>query len=676
MGTLPFFSSQGTPLTFSTTDTTNTQGLVAPVSQGGFEQTKLAYNNSQSLNPNIAAMQVTASNPLHKFQTYNCLFTLASLSKNSQKSGKFTAASVENIIASSKGDWGENNKRVPTEFGSYDFFIDDVNILNLASFITQTGNAFATKISFRVTEPYSMGLFLLTMQRAAQAAGFQYSHLEAPYILMIQFAGYINGQPVGTEDTEELTRYIPIKFTKCQWKVTGSGTVYDIEAVPYNEIAFRDQYAKATTDGGLEGATVAEVLLTGHNSLQEKLYYEFQKQVEAKNLESCDLIQIEFPESFAEDSGLGGNVISRSPIFTDLSDSGIMKPPNKDEVYDPINHVYNTTKVTVTNGKNWNFKQGLKVQDVIEEVVIRSTYIAQQFAHGRIQADERGMMNWFRIETRIEDGEDNPALGRQVRTITYRVVPYQIHINRFVPPNTKPAGYTQLASSVYRKYDYIYTGKNTDIVDVNFDFKAGFFVTLPSDATDNTGQNKRNVGGVTGGHEDPDYGFATAANPIPRGFENMIPSYIQADIDAATGSSASNSPITIQTRMLQNLLTAPGDLINLDLTILGDPYFLVSSGMGNQIKRPVGHNLTEDGAVNYQGSEVDIIINFRTPVDLDPATGKYKFLKTIDQWTGLYQVLSIESKFNGNKFTQVLKCIRRRAQLEGSEVTTTYIAPR
>ena len=88
--------------------------------------------------------------------------------------------------------------------------------------------------------------------------------------------------------------------------------------------------------------------------------------------------------------------------------------------------------------------------------------------------------------------------------------------------------------------------------------------------------------------------------------------------------------------------------------------------MGNQIKQPKGDNIMEDGSMNYQSGEVDIVVNFRTPIDLDPSTGLYKFDKRVDQFSGLYQIFEVESKINQNKFTQTITANRRRTQLQGS----------
>ena len=68
-----------------------------------------------------------------------------------------------------------------------------------------------------------------------------------------------------------------------------------------------------------------------------------------------------------------------------------------------------------------------------------------------------------------------------------------------------------------------------------------------------------------------------------------------------------------------------------------------------------------------------VIIRFRTPVDFDPTTGLYNFAQGIDMWSGLYQLLQVESNFIGNKFTQKIRGTRLRAQLGGSNVQQTIL---
>jgi len=104
------------------------------------------------------------------------------------------------------------------------------------------------------------------------------------------------------------------------------------------------------------------------------------------------------------------------------------------------------------------------------------------------------------------------------------------------------------------------------------------------------------------------------------------------------------------------------------MKIIGDPYWIAQSGMGNYTSTPTQYsNLNSDGSVSYQGSEVDILVNFRTPVDLNQNTGLFDFGKSTKSapvltWSGLYQVTKVVSHFDNGQFTQTLTGPRRNGQ--------------
>ena len=101
------------------------------------------------------------------------------------------------------------------------------------------------------------------------------------------------------------------------------------------------------------------------------------------------------------------------------------------------------------------------------------------------------------------------------------------------------------------------------------------------------------------------------------------------------------------------------------ITIVGDPYYIGDSGMGNYTAaKSQFENMTADYSIDYQTSEVDITIDFRTPIDIDVSKGAYEFgpTKLINQFSGLYQVLTVESTFNRGRFIQNLTVVRRPGQ--------------
>jgi hypothetical protein len=133
------------------------------------------------------------------------------------------------------------------------------------------------------------------------------------------------------------------------------------------------------------------------------------------------------------------------------------------------------------------------------------------------------------------------------------------------------------------------------------------------------------------------------------------------------GGGGLETGATRAARLFHNALTSGADMINLDLKILGDPYFIAQSGQGNYTSKPVSQNLNADGSVNYQSGEVDVVINFRTPIDINQSTGLYDFGKATKsassvQFSGIYQIINVTSNFAGGQFTQVLSGPRRANQ--------------
>ena len=107
-----------------------------------------------------------------------------------------------------------------------------------------------------------------------------------------------------------------------------------------------------------------------------------------------------------------------------------------------------------------------------------------------------------------------------------------------------------------------------------------------------------------------------------------------------------------------------GDLITIDLDILGDTYWMVESGQANHIDGAAPRSqTTQGGEANYTGGEIYIFISFRTPVDTNTDTGLYEFAnQNPSPFSGVYKVLRCDSEFKGGQFTQKLRCVRMPGQ--------------
>jgi hypothetical protein len=102
-----------------------------------------------------------------------------------------------------------------------------------------------------------------------------------------------------------------------------------------------------------------------------------------------------------------------------------------------------------------------------------------------------------------------------------------------------------------------------------------------------------------------------------------------------------------------------------NFSIMGDPYFLADSGLGNFSNTGTGsYNVTENLTMDYQSGEVDIALVFRTPIDYNSSTGLMDFGDTsiVRHFSGLYKVNEVKHRFQNGKFTQELTLQRRRNQ--------------
>ncbi len=227
-------------------------------------------------------------NPLHQFASYNAIFTLSGVREEELRGDQAFLKNTPHDIIARSGGIGEGNtqasdglqiggdappsikadkskffdpeseaygvKSINLEASknilnrNHDIFIEDVNILSTIGPNTQRNLASVTKMDFRIHEPYSI-TFIEKVRAATLLNGFM-DYQDAPLLLTIEFVGTDeNGKQVKAYG---LTRKIPILIVRVEFEVNEGGAVYDVIAVPLNELAFDDRFKMARTDINIE----------------------------------------------------------------------------------------------------------------------------------------------------------------------------------------------------------------------------------------------------------------------------------------------------------------------------------------------------------------------------------------------------------------------------------------
>jgi len=314
--------------------------------------------------------------------------------------------------------------------------------------------------------------------------------------------------------------------------------------------------------------------------------------------------------------------------------------------------------------RTFRFPQGMTIQKIIEEIVLISNY----GENATKSPDKEGMITWFKVETEcylLNSPAVESVTGRKPRVFVYNVVPYRVHSGVVTASNKDAAGAESRAQQVSKVYNYIYSGENQDVLSFDIQFRTAFYEAVLSDRA-NEGDDDRKGGANSRLDTKP-----LPENGLDSSTGSKAPTYSNRGVNSVGdwigGGREIDAKKNLARQFHNTLLNSNADLITANVVIWGDPYYLPDSGMGNYTANTSEEKstMTEDGGMDYQRNEIDILVNFRTPVDYNDAGGMdfhSNTTKTINGFSGFYRVITVETTITGNKFTQSLELIRRRNQ--------------
>ena len=677
---------------------------------------------STSITP-ASSNQSKLPNPLRNYASYNYLIALGCLSKGevNTPASTYRSRGLSNIIVQSGGG---TDKRVTTATedvygGHAEYYIDDLEIETVLTHNNITGPVTGTVIRFVVTEPYSMGQFIEALAVAAEQNSYA-TYNEACYCLEINFAGWDDfGENIPNPSLPP--KYVPFRFTNVTFSVTGEGCVYEVEAVPFNEQATFDEVVTLKQDTTIEGRTIADILQNEEErSLTEIINNRLKTQEEQGVVQQHHKYVICFPndkrgvtravdsgnrDSFGYGSGqidpgladaaglrvtnpmsssavyetlknyakLEINDIGKKVIVEDVFEEGDQPTAEADAAMDPdklLIFARNREEMQLSDFvRKVQYTSGDDIVGIISDIITNSQY-------GRELAEKpavNGKKEWFKIETFtfLEPNRSSEIrLGTDPKVYCYAVLPYFVDESIFLGPDRRPENTQALAGMALKTYNYLYTGENEDVLDFDIEYNFAFFQNLNSDLSQ-LGAERRagaSIETINPGAQDN-----TTIAPEDRGFGNgkdpregnaSLQESNRKGFTAKGGrrmSETFSTKVGIAQAFYDSLINSNVDLIQGNLSIWGDPYFIPTSGMGNYNAAPSAPFLTADNTIDYQNSEVFIIVNFRIPFDYNQ-DGTMQFSKLVKQFSGLYKVLGVVNKFSNGQFTQDLQILRRRGQ--------------
>jgi hypothetical protein len=654
--------------------------------------------------------QNVSKNVLNKYASYNYLFTLSGLSTVELQNCTFFNGPPHDIIARSAGIGEQDNSFIDDDGGlasetastlsrrgiesllrdrqilnqSRDLYFQSVEMDSLHGMNSERGTAPITKINMIIVEPTGISLFN-KMRAAAANNGFR-DHVNAPYLLTVTFRGFNElGQNI-TDDKDTVTRYIPIKIFKCDLKLTQAGSEYSIQAVPHNETPYMDRFLytrsvisltqKSTIWSYMHNLEIA--LNTQTQDEADQTLFENGKQDEYKIVLHPDLASetmepvykgknnlkeiamsnntetayVEASEGAESVSTIGydtkGGQIAKSTSILKIIEQAMKSVPTYRTLVDKW---FDRTIKATTN------KTGKKL------------FTAKDVASYLDSDPSSYFVDWFRVKSSIEIlPEFDNITKQQKKRITFYIYPYKVHVYKLpVPGVSLGAAGSYNAKKIY---DYLFTGNNTEVLDLDIEYKMAYYQTALKDVD----ANYMSSSAIDFNTKQP--GTQRQLGSEADSVEALLP--LQQNVGTATTASTG---ATVQTYKLVDVfmdqLTNPqADMVQIRLDIMGDPAWIPQTqfmpirtnstisedenlkAFKNANGNDVGWN-TRFGNFNTDIADPIILINFKMPTDINDRSGLYRFQdESNGMFSGLYQVYKTTHNFNSGKFMQTLHCVR------------------
>lgn len=319
-----------------------------------------------------------------------------------------------------------------------------------------------------------------------------------------------------------------------------------------------------------------------------------------------------------------------------------------------------------SRNRSWQFKKGTSLDANIDKIIFDSVYSTKLDDEASDEYNQTGYINWYRIEKIAFARGFDTYTNTEVYDFHYIIQPFKVHYSSLPIPQDV-YNYDTMRELAVREYNYIYTGKNLDVLEFNLDFNNAFAATAFYRKQATAEGEQGTVAQETVAIKPPPLSeilVDPASNRVGAQRRKAAAKSASATSTAPTANNASDTAKFLH----DALYNTPGEkaLIQSEIKIAGDPVYLLSSGVTSRAVLDATNVETKYGEVNTFSREGDILFRFGTAEDLPTSTeiasGKSTMLLDESVYSGLYKLIRVTSNFNNGVFTQDLETFRRPNQ--------------
>lgn len=357
------------------------------------------------------------------------------------------------------------NKTIIAESGvTAGFNITEFEMENTCGPNARTLNTTSTTWTMTVTEPY--GLSLIDKIRATALTQPVINYMRAPYFIDVWFTGYDeNGNIVEDKLFYQLFR---VTITNMNVDITEGGSRYSISGIFDNDLGFSNQIA--IPQGGLtiQATTVGAFF----RLLAQKLTEQQQK-----------ILKQDFP-----DVEYYFNVPPEMQNWT-FRQADI---PNQDNRNDDMSVDWTSGTMNIT------INLGMSIETIVNRVIsmcpdadpwVKGETSGGRAGSGQAEITTNGFASWVMVHSDVSIIGFNAYTRDYIRKVTYSLVRYRtartgadaatLSALESKGVQQEKIQFLKNASALEKLYEYIYTGKNTEVIKFDIRVENLWGITLP-----------------------------------------------------------------------------------------------------------------------------------------------------------------------------------------------------
>lgn len=611
-------------------------------------------------------------NPLHRFASYSYVWSLwwLDLDDLSNLNNCIDVDSALNYKLSKKSfviaqDSGVYPKqRQPNTLG-LNYHIQDVQFETVIAPNRVSRSSNMIQGTMTVIEPY--GVTFVDNLVAASFDGTKYTnYCDRPYLMQLEFRGYDDNGDETTQFNKSIyTKRFPIRITTMKIDVTNRGAEYKLQFTPWGTLAHTAEYGTAPKNFNVTAGTVKEFF-----EEFQKQYRLFQyEQIVAGNQQEADGLVFDIDETIA-----ASKIVYEKGVSLDRANPKV--------------------KSIDLSKNSFSIPRGTPIIDVITRVMAHSDYLINlQLGLEKENKDgkQTDVFLAFKTLTQVEllsesTGQKNAydvKRNAYAKTVTFKVHQYATWKGNHpaLPLYSDSIPYT------VKRYNYYYTGKNTDIIDLKLNFDQTYHSTVLAftqavSSTEDTQSTKSERSLLVNQFQrrmNLNPAIFTALSPALGLVPNVTPlryRLVVANQNVTTGMNTINrASAQVGADVIDSIYNSltNANMVDLQMTIVGDPSLIKQDDWlyvpsPNQSKKYCDSESAAEYADRYghlrmDRGEVIATITINSPVDIDIDIDNQGLVYPQPQYSqslfsGQYIIVRIENRFAGGKFEQVLHMAR------------------